>query len=64
MTSGTRPGILVRELFLGDGPHARIADDFLTNRCSACTQPVGRDGIHHEAGYLCAQCWTRMSMGA
>jgi len=61
MTNGTRPGLLVRDLFSGDGPYEAIAEDFVTSRCSGCAGPAGRDGIHHDAGYLCVTCWARVS---
>jgi len=61
MTNGTRPGVLVHELFSGDGPHIGVAEDFLTNRCTSCSRVVGRDGIYHDAGYLCTPCWARVS---
>ena len=60
MSNGTRPGVLVRELFSGDGPHIAIAEDFLANTCTGCGAAVPRDGVHHDAGYLCPNCWARV----
>jgi hypothetical protein len=61
MSNAARPGILVHELFSGDGPHTSLADDFLTNRCTSCSRVVGRDGIYHDIGHLCTPCWARVS---
>jgi hypothetical protein len=60
MSNAARPGILVRELLSGDGPHVGVAEDFVTNTCTGCGRPVPRDGVHHEAGYLCTHCWARV----
>ncbi len=61
MSNGTRPGVLIRDLLSGDGPYARVAEDFLTGTCSGCGRPVERDAIHHDSGYLCAPCWARVA---
>jgi hypothetical protein len=63
MSNGTRPGVLVRELFSGDGPHVGVADDFLTSRCTTCSTLVERDGIYHDVGYLCTPCWSQVAGG-
>jgi hypothetical protein len=59
--NGTRPALLLGELFSGDGPYARIAEDFVAAVCSACGGNVDREGAeHHDAGYLCTPCRVRL----
>ncbi|MDX1690018.1 MAG: hypothetical protein R3290_03230 [Acidimicrobiia bacterium] len=59
--NGARPALLLRELFSGDGPYASIAEDFVASICSACGGRVDREGAeHHDAGYLCSSCRTRL----
>jgi hypothetical protein len=61
MRNGTSQAILVRELFVGDGPHGRIAEDFVAQRCSRCGVPTADDVRFHDHGYLCSGCWTALA---
>lgn len=61
MKNGTSRAVLVRDLFHGEGPFTKIADDFLSYRCSVCRLPVDGDARFLRAGYLCPTCAGLMS---
>lgn len=51
----------MRELFSGDGPYARIAEDFVASICTVCGGRVDReDSENNDAGYLCSPCRVRL----
>jgi len=56
MSNGTRPGVLLSELFSGDGPHARMAEEFLAGQCRECRGPVDPRGLGTEGGSVCSVC--------
>jgi hypothetical protein len=47
------------ELFSGDGPFLRVADDFVASVCTRCGRTVDRQGTHDDHGYFCSPCWAR-----
>jgi len=57
--SNSSPGILISELTSGDGPYARVADDFLHRTCSRCGQPVEGDFVLLNGAYHCRECMSR-----
>ena len=49
--------VLVSELLRADGPHAGVADDFVTDRCSHCGEWDLEDmRFSHAGGFLCPRC--------
>lgn len=62
MSNGTRPGVLLSELFSGDGPFVAVAEDFLASICTACGRTVDRNGVHDGRGYYCSACWARRAL--
>ncbi len=62
MSNGTRPGVLLSELFSGDGPFIAVAEDFVASICTACGRTVDRNGVHDERGYYCSTCWARRAI--
>ena len=63
MSNGTRPAVLVTEMFSGDGPFARFADDFLASICSICDGRVDSQGRLTDDGAICSACFARQSLG-
>ncbi len=59
MPTGRSNAVLISDLLSSDGPHARIADDFVRARCTQCGQPVAHDPRYDEWGAYCADCWSR-----
>ncbi len=58
--NGTRPAILIHELFSGDGPYGHVAEHFLASVCSHCGGGVEREGAHfRDDAYLCQPCGAR-----
>lgn len=57
MRNGTSQAVLVGDLFAGEGPHLRVADDYVSQRCTACRRDVADDDARlTEHGFLCAGC--------
>jgi hypothetical protein len=57
MSNGTKPGVLLSELFSGDGPYVAVAEDFVAAVCAGCGRTVDRNGVHDGRGYYCSTCW-------
>ena len=57
MNPTSPPGILMAELFGGDGPYLAAAEAFLACRCACCGRGVERTGVQHGDAYYCPNCW-------
>lgn len=57
MHTGRSNAILLADLLSQDGPHIRIADDFVRAVCAHCGQPLTDDPRFGEWGAYCAACW-------
>ncbi len=57
MPTGRSNAILVSELLSSDGPHERVADDFVRARCAGCGDALSHDPRHGEWGSYCTTCW-------
>lgn len=61
MSSGRSNAILVSQLLSQDGPHGRVADDFVKARCAECGSPLQHDPRHGEWGTFCSACWPEVN---
>lgn len=57
MPTGHSNTVLVADLLTKDGPHARVADDFLSSRCTGCGIELAHDPRYGEWGAYCPSCW-------
>jgi hypothetical protein len=57
MPAGHSNTILVSDLLAKDGPHTRVADDFLVARCTGCHIALSHDPRYGEWGAYCPNCW-------
>jgi hypothetical protein len=57
MPTGHSNTILVSDLLSKDGPHARVAEDFLVARCTGCGTQLAHDPRYGEWGAYCSNCW-------
>jgi hypothetical protein len=60
MSNGTRPGVLMTDLLSGDGPHSRVADQFLVSTCRECRGPVDPRGTATDDGAYYSLCYSRV----
>ncbi|MDJ0790459.1 MAG: hypothetical protein QNJ71_01040 [Acidimicrobiia bacterium] len=58
MVNGRSNAILVSELLSSDGPHVRVADDFVRSRCTSCGEALTHDPRYGEWGAYCTGCWS------
>lgn len=54
--TGRSNAVLITDLLSQDGPHARVADDFVRAACAQCGQPLNHDPRYGEWGAYCARC--------
>lgn len=59
MSNGTRPAVLLGDLFSGDGPHLDIADRFVAGRCIRCGELVPSGRSDGDERWWCPTCWNR-----
>jgi len=57
MPAGHSNTVLVSDLLTKDGPHVRVADDFLSSRCTSCAVELSHDPRYGEWGAYCPNCW-------
>jgi hypothetical protein len=57
MSTGRSNTILVSELLSQDGPHGRVADNFVRSVCSGCGAQLTHDPRYGEWGAFCTRCW-------
>lgn len=62
MSNGTRPAVLMSELFSGDGPFLEVAEDFVASLCTWCGRSVDRNRLNDDHGYFCSSCWARRAV--
>ena len=63
MKNGTNQAILLTDLLDGEGPFARLADDFVAGCCTRCRAMVDDEFRLHGRAVLCAEC-CRVVVGA
>lgn len=56
MRVGRSNTVLITDLLSKDGPHTRVADEFLRATCSRCGQPLTLDPRYDEWGPYCTEC--------
>jgi hypothetical protein len=56
MPTGRSNAILVSDLLSQDGPHGRVADDFVSARCASCGGQLTHDPRYGEWGAYCSTC--------
>ncbi len=57
MPTGHSNTVLVADLLTKDGPHGRVADDFVSSRCTRCGVELSHDPRYGEWGAYCPNCW-------
>ena len=59
MPTGRSNTILITDLLSQDGPHTRVADDFVRAQCAHCGQPLDHEPRYGEWGAYCTGCFTQ-----
>ena len=57
MSTGRSNTVLVSQILSQDGPHTRVADDFVRAQCAGCGSPLAHDPRYGEWGAYCTTCW-------
>lgn len=57
MPTGRSNTILIADLLSHDGPHLRVADDFVRAQCTQCGEALAHDPRYDEWGAYCTDCW-------
>jgi hypothetical protein len=64
MSNGSRPAVLLSDLFRGEGPHRELADRFTAAQCVVCGGDVGRLARSEDEHWFCPVCWARRQAAA
>ncbi|MEN8041454.1 MAG: hypothetical protein ABFR95_08115 [Actinomycetota bacterium] len=59
MPTGHSNTVLVSDLLSKDGPFKRVAEDFLSERCTQCGVGLSHDPRYGEWGAYCPNCWAQ-----
>jgi hypothetical protein len=52
--------VLISDLLTQDGPHARVADDFVRAACAQCGEALAHEPRYGEWGAYCAGCYPQV----
>lgn len=60
MPTGHSNTVLVSDLLTRDGPFVRVADAFMSSRCTGCGAQLAHDPRYAEWGAYCPNCWAEI----